>query len=234
MRYTWLLFDADGTLYDFERTEAVALEATFTEFGVPYDEHERSTYHGINRGLWQQFERGQIRADDLRVRRFERFFEALGLRADATLASDRFITHLSEGSYLIDGAEALISRLSGQHRLAIITNGLSAVQRPRFAASSIGHMFDPVIISDELDVAKPDPAIFDVAFERMGGPSKEEVLLVGDSLSSDMRGGVDYGVDTCWYNPRGTPKPSAMNITHQIGELEELPSLLGVARSATP
>ena len=116
----------------------------------------------------------------------------------------------------------------GLEGLAIITNGLSAVQRPRFAASSIGHLFDPVIISDELDVAKPDPAIFDAAFERMGGPAKEEVLLVGDSLSSDMRGGVDYGVDTCWYNPRGTPRPSGMSITHQIGELGELPPLLGM------
>lgn len=227
MAYAWLLFDADGTLFDFERTEAAALQATFTDFGIAHDERNTAVYHAINRVLWQQLERGELRADVLRVLRFERLFEALSVAGDPEIASDRYVGHLSEGTYLLEGAEVLVTALARTHRLAIITNGLSAVQRPRFAASTIGHLFDPIVVSDELGVAKPDPAIFDATFERMGQPAKDEVLLIGDSLSSDICGGARYGIDTCWFNPRRAPAPADLAITHEIDALASLPSRLG-------
>lgn len=227
MPYSWLLFDADGTLYDFERAEAEALEATFVELELAAHDDALPTYHAINKQLWAEFERGEIQTDVLRVERFARLFDALGMTGDAPGASTRYIAHLSRGTHLIEGAEALIDHLAPRYRLAIITNGLSAVQRSRFAGSAIGHRFDPVIISDELGVAKPDPRIFDAAFEAMGWPAKDEVLLIGDSLSSDMKGGVGYGVDTCWYNPRRTPAPPSLAITHELDELAALLSLLG-------
>ncbi|MEM7159934.1 MAG: YjjG family noncanonical pyrimidine nucleotidase [Myxococcota bacterium] len=226
MPYSWLLFDADGTLYDFRAAEASAIAKTFTHLGVEPSPDVTATYREINTRVWQQLERGELLPADLGERRFALIFEALGLDFDPADASARHFVHLSEGSELLAGAEALIEDLRRDHRLAIITNGLSAVQRPRFAASSIGHRFDPVVISDEVGVAKPDPRIFDLVFEGMGHPAKDEVLLIGDSLSSDIRGGSNYGLDTVWFNPQQKTAPSDLSITHQIAALTELPALV--------
>ncbi len=226
MAYSWLLFDADGTLYDFTRAQADALRALFAELGLPPRE-TTATFEMVNTRVWQELERGEIQIGALAVRRFALLFAALQSDLDPRSASARYVEHLSRGIHLVPGAAALVPALAHRYRLAIITNGLAAVQRPRFAASPIGSFFDPVVISDELGVAKPDPAIFDIAFTRMGHPSKDEVLLIGDSLTSDIRGGSDYGLDTCWFNPGAKAAPADLTITHQIAELTELPAILG-------
>ena len=110
--------------------------------------------------------------------------------------------------------------------MLLLTNGLTDVQRPRFKASTIGHYFEDWVISEEVGVAKPDPRIFDIAFQRLGGPDRREVLIIGDSLTSDMAGGVAYGIDTCWYNPTGRAADPGLAITYQIQDLDQLPGLL--------
>lgn len=226
MAYSWLLFDADGTLYDFHAAEASAIAKTFHHLGVDPGPEVVATYREVNTLVWKQLERGELKPEALGERRFSLVFESLGLDFDPADASARHFVHLSEGSDLLPGAEALLEQLRSHYRLAIITNGLSAVQRPRFAASSIGQLFDPVVISDEVGVAKPDPRIFDIVFEGMGGPAKDEVLLIGDSLSSDIRGGSNYGIDTCWFNPEQKQAPTDLAITHQLSALADLPALL--------
>lgn len=226
MTYRWLLFDADGTLYDFERAQDGALRALYSELDLPLTPQSLACYHTVNREVWAQFERGELAADVLSERRFSRLFETLGVPGDAPRASAAYLEHLGRGTHLIEGAASLVTTLRERYQLAILTNGLSAVQRPRFAASAIGHLFDPVIISEEHGTAKPDPAIFDAALEAMGSPDREQVLMIGDSLSSDIKGGIDYGIDTCWYNPRGKSAPQGLAIEHEIGALDELLALL--------
>ena len=179
-------------------------------------------YRRINVAAWHAFERGELQVTDLRSLRFARFFDEFGLDGDPLGTSDRYIAFLGQGHYLLDGAEALIAAVTGRYDLALITNGISHVQRPRLAASPLANSFNPVVISDEIGVAKPDSAYFDHAFSRMGWPAREDVLIIGDSLSSDMQGGQNYGVDTCWFNPEGKKAPADLQITYEVRSLSEL------------
>ncbi len=238
MSYDWLLFDADNTLFDFDDAEAKALAHTFADFNLPYAPAVGETYHVINAEIWREFEQGRITSAQLRTERFARLFAALQAKVDAGAFSARYLRHLANGTRLIDGAEEVIGALNGyfdpaQHKryhIALITNGLKDVQRPRLARSALANAFDAVIISDEEGVAKPDPALFDIAFARMGQPDKTAVLIIGDSLSSDIQGGINYGIDTCWYNPKGNPNPNGVTPTYEIGHLSQLLAISGPKR----
>ncbi|MCP4423845.1 MAG: noncanonical pyrimidine nucleotidase, YjjG family [Chloroflexi bacterium] len=226
MSYTWLLFDADGTLFDFDWAEANALAQTFADFNLPYAANAADVYHKINAQIWRDFERGRITSAKLRTERFARLFTAINVQADTSAFAAQYLHHLANGTRLIDGAEELMGRLNGRYRLALITNGLKDVQRPRLAQSVLADAFDAVIISDEEGVAKPDPALFDIAFARMGQPAKADVLIIGDSLTSDMQGGVNYGIDTCWFNPAGRALKGQLKVRYEISHLSELLSIL--------
>ena len=203
MDYHWILFDADGTLFDFSRAETAALTAAFAEEDLSFEDRHLELYRQVNASIWQELERGEIEREELKVRRFERLFEAAELEIDAQAFGARYLKCLAARSDLIAGAEEILRRLRGKVRMILLTNGLKDVQRPRLAGSPIEGYFEDVVISEEVGAVKPDPEIFDVAFSRMGQPNKNKVLIVGDSLTSDIRGGSDYGIDTCWYNPAG-------------------------------
>jgi YjjG family noncanonical pyrimidine nucleotidase len=224
--YKWLLFDADGTLFDFDMAESKALASTFNQFGLTHSPTVAATYREINTKIWAELERGEIAPSALGSTRFQRLFDAIGQQADTTAFSKAYLYHLGTCIDLIDGAEPLLHAVSTSFNLAIITNGLSAVQRPRLAASSIHQYFESVTISDEVGVAKPNGRIFDIAFASMGNPAKNEVLLIGDSLSSDMTGGVNYGIDTCWYNADGKRSANGLPITYEIQKLADLSRIL--------
>lgn len=147
---------------------------------------------------------------------------------DPATFSAFYLARLGEGSFLLPGAEDICRYLSGKYRLAIVTNGLKEVQRPRIAASPIAGLFDAVSISEEAGGGKPGPAIFDRAFTLLGlsAEDKGAALMIGDSLSSDIQGGVNYGIDTCWYNPSKAPNPTGPRPTYEIGDLAELRDIL--------
>ena len=222
MKYTWLLLDADGTLFDYDKAEAMALEKAFVKAGYAYQPAYREAYQRINDQLWQAFEHGELSADTIKVRRFQELFTAIGLRGDPVRFSSQYLACLAERADLLDGAEALVRALYGQINMLVITNGLAEVQRHRFARSGLQPYIADIVISDEVGASKPDPRIFDVAFTRMGNPAREAVLMVGDSLSSDMRGGRGYGIDVCWFNPAGRPRPEDLDIQYEIADLSEL------------
>lgn len=228
MKYRWLLFDADGTLFDYDRAEAHALTETFTQIGLGFQNGYLESYRQINNDLWRAFEQGEISQEKLKVERFQILCQVLNMTADPAELSKIYLANLAKGIYLIEGAKEMIAVLSAQYRLAIITNGLKDVQRPRFANSAIVKHFTAIVISEEVGVAKPDSRIFDITFKHMGQPGKGEVLIIGDSLTSDIAGGVNYGIDTCWYNPEGRERPSNLNIRYEIRSLSELPGLLEV------
>jgi putative hydrolase of the HAD superfamily len=124
----------------------------------------------------------------------------------------------------LEGAVSVIAALSQRYRIAILTNGLQDVQRPRLAASALKSLIPvrDLIISEEVGAAKPDAAIFEIALQRLGSPPKSAVLMIGDSLSSDMRGAANAGLDGCWYNPQAAPRPAEFSIAFEIGKLEQL------------
>lgn len=225
--YRWLLFDADGTLFDYDAAEKSALERTFTQFALPMAPGTLDAYREINHQLWQALERQEITPESLRTRRFQRLFDAVGLRADVGRFSAAYLDHLATAAPLMAGAREVLAALRDRCRFAIITNGLRTVQRSRLARSAIRADIAALIISEEVGSAKPAAGIFDTAFAAMGQPSRSEVLMVGDSLTSDMQGACDYGIDACWFNPARQPRPVGLPVTYEIGRLTELIDLLG-------
>lgn len=224
--YAWLILDADGTLLDFQRAEAAALGKTLIQMGLQSPGNFSDTYHAINDSLWREFEAGILCAHEVRTQRFMRVFEELGIAGDSNAFSEAFLKNVIHESTFIDGAESLLARLEKRVGLVLLTNGFADVQRSRIARLELADAFDHVIISEEVGVAKPDRAIFEIAFERMGRPDKAHVLIIGDSLSSDIQGGLNYGIDTCWFNPDQRVNTTRVKPTYEIGHLNDVAELL--------
>ena len=224
--YPWLWFDADDTLFDYNKAETTALLKSFQSLGLTFDESYMDTYRGINQKLWHSLERQEIKPDVLRVRRFELFLEAINMTGPAEQLSIAYIEQLGLCADLIDGAYEVLNALHGTCKFVIVTNGLQAVQRSRLERSTIKHFISEIVISEEIGSAKPHATFFDTAFARTGNPPKSDVLIIGDSLSSDMQGGADYGIDTCWFNPNGEERPEGLQITYEIRQLTELLDVL--------
>ena len=228
MNYQWLLFDADGTLFDYDRAEAVALQKAFESFDFKFKAEYSLVYRHINAQIWQEFERGEVTQADLRTKRFSLLFDALKIEVNPKAFSQSYLKYLGEGDYLLDGAQETLEALYGKVDMMLITNGLKDVQRSRLARSTIGHYFVDVIISEEVGVAKPENGIFEAAFQKMGWPKKESVLMIGDSLSSDINGGNQFGIDTCWFNPNHSERTADVSIRHEITHLSELLEIVGL------
>jgi len=224
--YQVLLFDADGTLFDYDRAEATALEKTFEQFNVPWQDSSLATYREINHEIWSLLEQGKIDPDDLSRVRFANLAEALVCEFDPQAFSDGYLRNLGNCTFLIENAESVLHTLAPHYRLAILTNGLVDVQRSRLSQSTIYGYIDELIISGDVGVAKPDQAIFSAALSRLGDPPKDAVLMIGDSISSDITGAVNFGIDSCWYNPNGSDLKPDLPITYEIEELCELLPIL--------
>lgn len=220
LKYSWLLFDADETLFDFPKSEASALKRTLEEAGLFFQPEFASLFSGFNEQVWRELERGEITRPELRVKRFRLFFDETRLNGDPQMVSMLFLQHLALGTDLFDGAEEIIHKLKETHQLAIVTNGMRQVQRPRLEGSAIRDCFKKLFISDEVGADKPSREYFDAVFREIGQPPKESVLIIGDNLNTDIKGGIDYGIHTCWYNPKG--KKSDLPITYKIRDLKEL------------
>lgn len=225
MKYQWILFDADNTLFDFDQSERFAFAEALKQVGIPFIESQFKLYHSINKSCWRAFEDGLLKKEDLRTARFEQFFKAIDKEADPLQFSELYLTQLSHSAFMLEGSMALLEELSDQYKMAIITNGLKEVQRPRITKAGLSNIFDVIVVSDEIGHAKPHPSFFDYTFNEMRHPDKEEVLVVGDNLNSDIKGGKDYGVDTCWYNHLRVTNESEVVPTyevHSIGEVKEI------------
>jgi len=230
IRYRWILFDADGTLLDFHRAEMSALRTAPASLGLDVPNTFPITYHRINEKLWRAFENGELEARDVRGRRFRLVLDTLGIDADPDVLSETFLRHLVCESKTMNGARSLLAALRGTVGLVLLTNGFADVQRARLRKLNLDDTFDHVLISEEVGTAKPSREIFDLVFEKIGAVRKREVLVVGDSLSSDIRGGADYGIDTCWFNPEREGNSTGIVPTYEIARLDELLSILELDR----
>lgn len=225
MKYKLILFDADGTLYDFTRAEREAFEKTLRQFGI----HENLTYlhrkyEKINLAIWKEFEEKKITSTKLRLERFHRFFTQEKLSLDPEKISPIYQKYLSKGTHLLDGAEEIVKYFYSKCELALATNGLANVQNPRFAASRLIKYFQYIFISEEIGFPKPNKEYFEHIFEKL--PYKDSAIIIGDNLSSDIKGGNDFSIDTCWFNPEKRTNESGIVPTFEIKDLVELKRII--------
>ena len=224
--YTWLWFDADDTLFDYKRAEALALELTFQDAGLDFRPDFLPAYQRYNQELWRELELGTVTPVALRTLRFERLFAEFGLALPVGEFSAAYLKNLANSSVLIPGAETVVRTLAERYRIAVLTNGLKDVQRSRLEKSAIWACLSGLVISEEIGAAKPAPEYFEIALQQMGSPAKNAILMIGDNLNSDIRGASRYGLDTCWYNPGWLPRPADLPIHYEIHDLLALIPLL--------
>ena len=222
MSYSIALFDADNTLLDFSRSERDALSECLLARGIEPTDQILSRYAEINDLHWKRLEQGLTTRARLRTDRFSDFFGELGLDLDPTEMADDYIVALSAKSCCMEGAEELISHLAGRCRMFIITNGNASVQHARWNKTSMAPLFEGVFISEEMGVSKPDKLFFDRVAAAIPDFDPRHALVIGDSLSSDIRGGINAGIDTCWFDRHGTSAPDDLPITYIISSLDEV------------
>ena len=225
-RYDVILFDADNTLFDFDRAEEEALRATLARYGLPVTARSVAAYLAINRELWARFDRGEVSREWLVVERFARLLRTLGRPGDPAAMNRAYLTRLGEGAFLLPGAEALCRALAPRCTLAIVTNGVALAQRARFEASPLRDVVPWLFISEEVGASKPDPAFFAPVLRALGEPDRARVLMVGDNLLTDIRGGINAGLDTAWFNPHPLPGGPDVRPTWEVDGFPALEALI--------
>ena len=221
----FLLLDLDDTILDFHKAERIALSKTIQDFGVEPTEEALALYHKINKWHWEQLELGVMTREEVLTGRFAVFFRELGKTVDPTACARSYESNLSIGHYFLPGAEETVQALSKKYRLFLVSNGTATVQHSRLTSAGLYPYFEQVFVSQEIGFNKPDKAYFDRCFERIPGFDPEKALMVGDSLTSDIKGGINAGVRTVWINPKhkdcGDIRPD-----YQLDALSQLPELL--------
>ena len=223
-----VLFDLDYTLFDSEASEREALNMTLLDNGVSPTVEAITLYKTINKSLWKMLEREAIDLEYLRVNRFEQLLEALNESKDPQILADGYTTNLGKCGKFYPEARPLLERLQGVVKLAIVTNGVSKTQRLRLEIHDYERYFNAVVVSGEFGIPKPNPAIFNEALDLLGLSKDDNVIMVGDSLSSDMHGAKISGLISCWLNPENDSDSSTVNVDYKIQSLNELVEILNI------
>ncbi len=226
MKNGFLFFDLDNTILDFSEAERTALSRTLRERGVEPTPERLRRYSEINIRWWEGLEEGRLTRDEVLVGRFGEFFRELGVPIDGAEASARYEGLLHEGHWFMPGAEELLRSLQGEHRVFLVSNGIASVQDARLKSARIEDCFEGVFISERVGFEKPSRAFFEKCFAAIPGFAPERALIVGDSLTSDIRGGINAGIKSCWFNPRGLPGRPDIVPDYEIRALSELPALI--------
>ena len=221
-----VFLDLDDTILDFSLAEAAALRRALTEADVPADNAVLARYHAINAAQWELLEEGVLTREQVLLGRFDILFGELGLVRSAGEICGRYEEYLAEGHWVVPGAEALLEALAPRYDLYLASNGTAAVQYRRLESAGIKGYFRGIFISQDLGADKPSPAFFQKCFAAIPGFSRERAVMVGDSLTSDIRGGKNAGLRACWFNPRGKPPRADIVPDYEISALDQLPALL--------
>lgn len=220
-----LLFDLDNTLLDFNQAERIAVSKTLEHFHITPEDAILKRYSELNLAQWKLLEQGKISREQVKLRRFQILFTELGTDAPAEEAALMYETLLAHGHYFMDGAEELLETLYGKYRMYLVTNGTLSVQKGRLKSSGISRYFDGIFISEELGYNKPSMEYFDCCFSKIPDFHKETTVIIGDSLTSDIQGGINAGIRTIWFNPN---HENAAEIIpdYEFDKLSKLPELL--------
>ena len=221
----YLFLDLDDTILDFKKAEYVAIGKTIGEFGLEPTDEVRQRYHQINKWHWEQLELGTLTRAQVLENRFVVLFEEYGMTVDATACARAYEKNLSVGHWFLPGAEEAVDALSKKYRLFLASNGTASVQKGRMTSANLYRFFETVFVSQEIGHNKPSKAYFDACFASIEGFDPARAMIVGDSLSSDIKGGITAGIKTVWVNPShldcGDIVPD-----HEIEALHQLEALL--------
>lgn len=223
--YTTVLFDADNTLLNFDKDEDTALRKVMREYGVPVTEETVSTYVNINIGMWKALERGELTKPELKRTRFRKFFEAIGFETDKDPfeINERYLFLLGEGGNTLEGAVELCKELKDKgFDLYIVTNGVAATQKKRLNKSGILPYITEVFVSETLGYQKPRKEFFDIVLEKLPEKDKEKIIVVGDSLTSDIKGAMNAGLDCAWLNLKKAELPEEYKPNYVIEDIREV------------
>ena len=219
MRYKLILFDNDDTLMDFQACNRNAVNRLMDELGYLHpDRYEQ--YEAINRQCWAELEMGRLTQGELRGERFRRFYARYPVPGDPEAAAERFVALLGEQSILLPHALDVVREIAAKLPVAIVTNGMTAIQTPRFSRSPLMPYVADVVISEAAGVSKPRPELFWLAARRQG-VAPGDALVIGDGVGSDIRGANNAGMDACWYNPAGAAMPDDVHAEYTISDLRE-------------
>lgn len=221
-----VLFDLDDTLFDFHKAEKIALTKTLVHFGIDPTEETLALYSTINAAHWKRLELGEISREEVKVGRYRELFKTIGVECDPVKATAYYESMLAIGHYFMPGAPELLEELYRKYRLYIVSNGTAKVQEGRIGSSGIAKYMDGIFISQILGANKPDKQFFDICFAEMPDFSLSETVIIGDSLSSDIKGGISAGITTVWFNPKEIENDSDIKPDYTIKELSEVPGLL--------
>lgn len=221
-----VLFDLDDTLFDFHKAEKIALTKTLVHFGIDPTEETLALYSTINAAHWKRLELGEISREEVKVGRYRELFKTIGIECDPVKATAYYESMLAIGHYFMPGAPELLEELYGKYRLYIVSNGTAKVQEGRIGSSGITKYMDGIFISQILGANKPDKQFFDICFAEIPDFSLSETVIIGDSLSSDIKGGINAGITTVWFNPKGIENDNDIKPDYTIKELSEVPGLL--------
>ena len=223
-----ILWDVDGTLLDFDAAERAAIRTLFNAFGLgECTDAMLARYHEINIGFWQKLERNELTRSQILVGRFEQFFSEYGINTGiASEFNKRYQLTLGETIVYHDDSLNIVKALKGIVKQYVVSNGTIAAQTKKLDRSKLGEQMDGIFLSEELGVDKPDIAFFNKVFSAIHADDLSTIMIVGDSLTSDILGGMNAGIRTCWYNPEGKPLPDTYNVDYIISDLHELMDLL--------
>lgn len=220
----FLFLDLDDTILDFQKAERLALAKTLESFGLMPTDDVLARYHQINREHWERLERKELTREQVLVGRFSALFQEMGLSADAERVARAYEENLSQGHYFLPGAEEALKSLSKKYKLYLASNGTARIQAGRLKSAGIIPYFQEIFVSEEMGYNKPDPAYFSACFARIPGFRKERAMMVGDSLTSDILGGIQAGIATCWVNPHH--KTGEIHADYEIESITQLEALL--------
>ena len=223
MTYKFLLFDLDHTLLDFDTAEDVALTQLLKEEGVADIQSYKDYYVPMNKSLWKDLEEKKITKQELVNTRFSKMFSHFGIEKDGVYLAERYQFYLAQQGQVFSGAmELLDSLIDRGYELYAATNGITTIQTGRMAQSGLAPYFNQVFISEQLQTQKPDALFYEKIGQQIDGYSKEKTLMIGDSLTADIQGGNNAGIDTIWYNPHHLENNTQAQLTYEVDSYQDL------------
>ncbi|BBH54329.1 YjjG family noncanonical pyrimidine nucleotidase [Fluviispira sanaruensis] len=228
MKYDFILFDADDTLFDFNKSQEIAFRETVSHFAISYHTDVLcSEFKKTNRALWKELENRLISEDDLKILRFKKIFDAHNIKQDPSEVSKIYLQKISQSTHLKAGALSICQFLKeAKIKIGIITNGFENIQKSRFSLSELNPYFDFITISEECGYRKPYAEIFQIALNKFGNARKDNTLMVGDNLEADIIGAQEFGLDSCWYHPHGGNPHKDIIPTFIIHDLMEIKRII--------
>lgn len=218
MKYQWILFDADETLFSFN--SYLGLKAMLARYAIDFSEQDYQAFQAVNKPLWVAYQNNEITAQDIQTRRFAKLSAQTGV--PPLKLNQELMMEMALVSKPLDGVIAMLNALHGKVKMGIITNGFTELQQKRLDNTKTSHFFEIVVVSEQIGAAKPDRQVFEYAFALMDEFDKTKVLMVGDTLASDILGGNNAGIDTCWLNQSGKENDTDIKPTYEINVIEQL------------